>query len=93
MLHYHILQGRNNTSTPSLLVMLLNMILINIIVIFVKNKTQCIGSTTMQIVIIGAYTFDCHARLGVAIFIQTHQPTQNPLNLKKSWPNPIKYLG
>ncbi|KAK7829581.1 hypothetical protein CFP56_028986 [Quercus suber] len=49
MLNYHILQGRNNTSTPSLLVMLLNMIPTNIIVIFVKNKTQCIDSTTMQI--------------------------------------------
>ena len=29
----------------------------------------------------------------IPIFIQTHEPTQNSLNLDKSWPNPIKYLG
>ena len=31
--------------------------------------------------------------VGMTIFIQIHESIQNPLNLDKSWPNPIKYLG
>jgi len=46
VLHYHILQGTNNMSIPSLYVILLKMTLVNTIVISVKkNETQSIGST------------------------------------------------
>ena len=37
--------------------------------------------------------FQLVQEVGVAIFIQIHEPVQNPLNLDKSWPNSIKYLG
>uniref|UniRef100_A0A7N2L667 Uncharacterized protein n=1 Tax=Quercus lobata TaxID=97700 RepID=A0A7N2L667_QUELO len=53
VLHYHKPQGTNNTSTPSILVIQLKMILVNITIISVKKKeTQTIGSTTVQIALI-----------------------------------------
>jgi hypothetical protein len=52
-LHYHFLQGTNNTIIPSSSVILLKMTLVNITVISVKkNETHNIGITIVQNAII-----------------------------------------
>ena len=52
-LHYHLPQGTNNMSIPSLCIVLVKMILENITAISAKkNKTQSIGFTIMKIAII-----------------------------------------
>jgi hypothetical protein len=51
-LHYHLLQGTNNMSIPSLFVILLKMTVVNTTVISVKkNETRNIGSITVQIAV------------------------------------------
>ena len=76
MLHYHKPHGPNNMNIPSLCVILLKMIPVNIIVTFVKkNEIPNNGSTTVQNVV---FLFIPNVLLGTTqISYETHSPAEH----------------